>query len=71
MIYFSSHSLEQEQVKKLELPNQLYLIFKWVKRKINSPDNMRIESCRKCGTELVSISYMKEKCPDCDLVVTH
>jgi len=32
---------------------------------------MRIESCRKCGTELVSISYLKEKCPDCGSVVTH
>jgi len=32
---------------------------------------MRIESCRKCGTELVSISDIKEKCPDCGSVVTH
>jgi len=32
---------------------------------------MGIKSCGKCGTELVSISYMKEKCPDCGSVVAH
>jgi DNA-directed RNA polymerase subunit RPC12/RpoP len=32
---------------------------------------MRIESCRKCGTELEWIQERQQRCPECDIIITH